>query len=84
MAETGVPEAFVSIASNEETVAARDGDAGYWGFYPAMGRLTRAHPRVAEAFGRLNAAVMVSPGVLDQRERQLVAAVTSAAQDCHY
>jgi AhpD family alkylhydroperoxidase len=29
-------------------------------------------------------AVMFEEGALDRREREMVAAVTAAAQDCHY
>ena len=84
MTTTGLPEAFVSIPTNEAAIAAQGGDAGVFGFVPAMPRLLRAHPGIAPAFAQLGQAVMRSPGVLDARERQLVAAVTSAAQDCHY
>ncbi|MFU8814380.1 MAG: carboxymuconolactone decarboxylase family protein [Pseudomonadales bacterium] len=55
-----------------------------FGFLPAMGRLIAAHPRIGPAFGALFAAVMFQPGALDRRERELVAAVAAAAQDCFY
>ncbi|GAB4332427.1 MAG: hypothetical protein Kow0010_18300 [Dehalococcoidia bacterium] len=56
-----------------------------FGFAPAMGRLMAAHPRIGAAFGRLFVEVMFSPeGVLTRREREMVAAVAAAAQDCRY
>ena len=54
------------------------------GFIPAMAQLVAAHGRVAVQFGALSEAVMGSPGVLTRRDRELVAAVTAAAQDCFY
>lgn len=72
-------EAWVSIATDEE---ARSG--GRFGFVPAMGRLLQAHPRIGTAFLGVYSEVMMKPGHLDRREREMVAAVTAAAQDCHY
>ncbi len=55
-----------------------------FGFLPAMARLIRAHGRIGQAFGALFAQIMFVPGHLDRREREMVAAVTAAGQDCHY
>lgn len=55
-----------------------------FGFAPAMARLVAAHPRIASAFGALFRVIMFEPGHLDRREREMVAAVAAAAQDCHY
>ena len=85
-----MPEAWVNIPSNEQmaaTRAARADGARHpydFGFFPAMGRLAAAHPRIGPAFGALFAQVMFAPGRLGRREREMIAAVTSAAQDCHY
>jgi hypothetical protein len=88
--EHAVPEAWVQIPTDEELRArfpARDGarhpyDFGFW---PAMARLVMAHGRIGPAFGALFAQIMFSPeGKLDRREREMVAAVAAAAQDCHY
>jgi hypothetical protein len=83
-----VPEAWVQLASEEQVRAQIPPDAKYpydFGFIPAMARLIRTHPRIGPAFGALFALVMFSPeGRLDRREREMVAAVAAAAQDCHY
>ncbi|PYJ03318.1 MAG: hypothetical protein DMF00_00425 [Verrucomicrobia bacterium] len=61
--------------------------AGYpydFGFIPAMMRLVLAHDEIAPAFAALFGQIMFAPGRLDRREREMVAAVATAAQDCHY
>jgi alkylhydroperoxidase/carboxymuconolactone decarboxylase family protein YurZ len=55
-----------------------------FGFVPAMGRLIMAHPQIAPAFGALFAQIMFAPGALERREREMVAAVATVAQDCFY
>ena len=77
-----VKEAWVRIESDPGSSASGPGYT--FGFVPAMGRLQRAHPRIAPHFGRLFQAVMFEEGALDRREREMVAAVAAAAQDCHY
>ena len=89
MVQKTVPEAWVQILSNEEImpqIRASGSSSPYdFGFFPAMGRLIFAHGRIAPAFGALFAQIMFSPeGRLDRREREMVAAVASAGQDCHY
>jgi hypothetical protein len=87
--DTTVPEAWVRMPSDEE-VLARLRSAGVshpydFGFFPAMGRLIAAHPRIGAAFGALFTQIMFAPeGRLERREREMVAAVAAAAQDCHY
>lgn len=76
-------EAWVRIATDEEA-RSDGGSGGRFGFVPAMGRLLQAHPRIGSAFLGVYAEVMMQPGHLDRREREMVAAVTAAAQDCHY
>jgi hypothetical protein len=49
-----------------------------------MYRLIGAHPRIGMGFGRLYARIMFSPGALTRPEREMVAGVAAAAQDCHY
>jgi alkylhydroperoxidase/carboxymuconolactone decarboxylase family protein YurZ len=76
-------EAFVRIAPRQRRQPT--GATGYdYGFVPAMGRLLAAHPEISQAFGALFRQVMFSPGALSRPEREMVAAVTAAAQDCHY
>jgi hypothetical protein len=92
MSEQPSPEAWVRIRSNDELRAMREANAAPpaqrpaydFGFFPAMGRLLMAHPRIGAAFGSLFQQVMFAPGHLSRREREMVAAVASAAQDCHY
>ncbi len=87
-----VPEAWVTIMTNDQLVAAaggveRTGPAHPYdfGFFPAMARLIMSHGRIGPAFGRLFAEIMFSPeGKLSRSEREMVAAVTAAGQDCHY
>lgn len=58
---------------------------GYnFGFVANMGRLISAHGRIAPHFGRLFSEIMFTPGALSRQEREMVAAVAAAAQDCHY
>lgn len=56
-----------------------------FGFMPGMTMLIASHLRIGAFFGALFREIMFSgQGVLDRREREMVAAVTAAAQDCHY
>jgi alkylhydroperoxidase/carboxymuconolactone decarboxylase family protein YurZ len=55
-----------------------------FGFLPAMARLIMAHPRIGPAFGQLFGQIMFAPGALGRREREMVAGVAAAAQDCFY
>ncbi len=55
-----------------------------FGSVPAMARLIQAHPRIGPYFGRLVGSIMFAPGALSRAEREMIAAVTAAAQDCHY
>jgi hypothetical protein len=89
MVQKTVPEAWVKIPSNEEVmerIKASDSSHPYdFGFFPAMGRLIAAHGRIGGAFSALFSQIMFSPeGKLDRREREMVAAVAAAGQDCHY
>ena len=53
-------------------------------FLPAMLRLVCAHPAIAPALGMAFTTIMFGPGALSRREREMVAGVASAAQDCFY
>lgn len=55
-----------------------------FGFVTNMGRLLAAHPRFGPLFRKLFAEIMFAEGRLDRSEREMVAAVAAAAQDCHY
>lgn len=82
-----MPDAWVSIPSADQ-MAERGmrGDQGPYGFgfVPGMARLIVAHDQIGPAFGALFAQVMFAPGHLERREREMVAAVAAAAQDCFY
>ena len=74
----GVEEAWVELPP-------RDPDGfRYHGVQVNMERLIRAHPRIGAQFGALFLEVMFGDGALEYEERELVAAVTAAAQDCVY
>ncbi len=80
-------DAWVAIPSEAEMRARMQPgrrQAYDFGFVAAMSRLIGAHDRIGPAFGALYMQVMFAPGCLDRREREMVAAVTAAAQDCHY
>jgi hypothetical protein len=82
------PDAWVQLPSEEQMRALIPPNAKMpydFGFLPAMMRLVMAHGRIGPAFGQLFAQIMFSPeGALTRREREMVAAVTAAGQDCHY
>lgn len=54
------------------------------GFVPGMGRLLAAHDAIGPFFGALFNRIMFEPGALSRAEREMVAGVAAAAQDCHY
>ncbi|TAJ25037.1 MAG: hypothetical protein EPO68_00555 [Planctomycetota bacterium] len=47
-------------------------------------RIMSLSPRVLDASMGLYLALMHGPGALPRRERELLAVVTSRANDCHY
>jgi alkylhydroperoxidase family enzyme len=78
------PEAWVALPSEEQVRAVLPGHPYDFGFVPGMMRLVMAHMGIAPFFGALFQQVMFGPGALDRGEREMVAAVASAAQDCRY
>jgi len=86
--ESKQPEAWVKIPTEAERRAQMSPGtraSGYdYGFIPAMGRLLSAHKDIGPAFSNLFRTVMFEPGHLTRQEREMVAAVTAVAQDCHY
>ena len=82
------PDAWVELPSQEQMreIFPRNANNPYdFGFLPGMIRLVMAHKRIGSAFGALFAQIMFSPqGALTRGEREMVAAVTAAAQDCLY
>jgi alkylhydroperoxidase/carboxymuconolactone decarboxylase family protein YurZ len=85
MAEDRGP--YVDLPTEEELRARAT--AGYkspydFGFIGDMSRLLAAHPRIGPAMQKAFQEIMFVPGALDRAEREMVAAVASAAQDCEY
>jgi hypothetical protein len=83
-----VPTAWVALPSEAEIRSGiPDGAPPHpydFGFLPAMIRLVRANRRLGKTLGVHYAEVMFGAGTLDRREREMIAAVASAAQDCTY
>ncbi len=79
-------DAWVKMPSAEQAAgdAIPDGHPYDFGYRPAMGRLIGAHPRLAPYFGALFGQIMFIPGALSRVEREMIAGVAAAAQDCHY
>ena len=78
-------EAWVKIPTEEELGWSAESGGGYdFTFLPAMGRLIMAHPLIGPSFVQLLSTVMFGPGSLSRRERELIASVSAAAQDCFY
>jgi alkylhydroperoxidase/carboxymuconolactone decarboxylase family protein YurZ len=79
-------EPFVDLPTEAELRAWPAGPKSPYdfGFLGDMSRLLAAHPRIGPAMQRAFFEIMFAPGALDRAEREMVAAVTSAAQDCEY
>jgi hypothetical protein len=78
-------EAWVQIPTARELGWTAELGGGYdFTFLPAMGRLIMAHPVIGPSFIQMLSTVMFGPGSLSRRERELVASVSAAAQDCFY
>ncbi len=78
---------FITLPSDEEMRAhATPGlKSPYdFGFVGGMSKLLSAHERLGLAMRGFFAEVMFAPGALTRDEREMVAAVASAAQDCEY
>ena len=85
MSET--PEPFIHLLSAEEVRAKRPPGLKHpydFGFVGGMSRLLATHPRIGPAMQNAFAEIMFAPGQLTRAEREMVAAVASAAQDCQY
>jgi alkylhydroperoxidase family enzyme len=80
-----LPDAWVDMPSGEDVQALLGRGSTYdFGFVPAMMRLVLSHMDIAPHFGALFTQIMFAPGALERGEREMVAAVTAAAQDCFY
>jgi hypothetical protein len=80
--------AFIDLPGEEEIRAQMDPNAPRhpydFGFLAPMSRLRWAHPRIGRALGAFFNEVMFAPGHLTRAEREMLAAVSAAAQDCYY
>ncbi len=84
MTSESTRQAWVELAPAAQVYERVRGSAYDTGSAHGMPRLMGAHPRLGRAFGALFTEVMFGPGVLSRQERELVAGVASAAQDCTY
>jgi len=80
---------FISLPTEEELrsrmTPGGGGKLSYnFGFISSMGRLLAAHPRIGPAMRDFFYEVMFAPGALSRAEREMVAAVASAAQSCEF
>ena len=80
------PEPFIALPTEAELRARPGGPKSPYdfGFIGDMSRLLAAHERIGPAIQRAFAEIMFAPGALERAEREMVAAVASAAQDCEY
>jgi alkylhydroperoxidase/carboxymuconolactone decarboxylase family protein YurZ len=79
---------FITLPTDEE-MRARGERSGMkptynFGFIGGMSRLLAAHERIGKALQAAFIEMMFAPGALDRAEREMLAAVASAAQDCEY
>lgn len=80
-------EAWVRLPSDEEMRAMGYGQRPHpydFGFIPAMARLRMTHRRIGPKMSDLFREVMFADGALSRAEREMIAGVTAAAQDCTY
>lgn len=84
--QDGQEEAWIGLPTEEDLRKAGPGGGSPYnfGFISAMGKLMSAHPGIAPSFRAHFKAVMFGPGLLSRGEREMVAAVASAAQECFY
>jgi hypothetical protein len=82
------PSPFIALPTDAEMharAAASGQKSPYdFGFISGMGRLLAAHERIGPAMQRTFFEIMFAPGALTRAEREMIAAVASAAQDCEY
>jgi hypothetical protein len=86
MTMSTAPQAWIRLPDDDEMRArGQTGGGPYdFGFVPGMSRLRLAHPRIGAKMSELFREVMFAPGALSRAEREMIAAVTAAAQDCEY
>jgi hypothetical protein len=80
-------QAWVNLPTDEQIRAEmpQGGPSAYdFGFIMGMPRLRMAHRRIGPLFAPLFREIMFGAGALTRAEREMVAGVAAAAQDCHY
>jgi hypothetical protein len=78
-------QAWVELPTRAAMAAHRPPGHPYdFGFVTGMGRLLMAHTRIGQAFMELYNEIMFVRGHLSRKEREMIAAVATAAQFCHY
>lgn len=86
--ETPTKEAWITLVPQDVLRARIPKDAPRhpydFGFLAPMSRLTQAHPEIGPKFSALFAQIMFAPGALTRQEREMIAGVAAAAQDCYY
>lgn len=79
---------FITLPSDEEMLARSQGSPSKsvynFGFIGGMSKLLAAHGRIGKALQGAFYEMMFAPGELSRAEREMLAAVASAAQDCQY
>lgn len=79
---------FINLPTDEQMLALREKfgtkPTYNFGFIGGMSRLLAAHGRIGKALQGAFYEMMFAPGALDRAEREMLAAVASAAQDCEY
>ena len=79
---------FITLPTDEQMRALRETSGVKptynFGFIGGMSRLLVAHERIGKALQAAFYEMMFAPGALERSEREMLAAVASAAQDCEY
>jgi hypothetical protein len=80
------PQPFITLPTDEEMRAKQPAMKSPYdfGFIGGMSRILAAHPRIGPAMRGLFAEIMFAPAFVTRAEREMLAAVASAAQDCQY
>jgi hypothetical protein len=82
-----IKNAWIELPSEAEVRASMPAGGSHpydFGVLMSMSRLTRVHPTIGPAYRALFSKIMFEEGHLTRAEREMVAAVTAAAQDCQY
>jgi hypothetical protein len=81
-------QSFITLPTDDEMRALKETSGMKptynFGFIGGMSRLLAAHTRIGKALQGAFYEMMFAPGALDRAEREMLAAVASAAQDCEY